>query len=138
MEKMLKYQDKIHELRTSQESLLDQLETMESQEESLQERLEETERRLKGKIVTLEVGIALRRGRGVGGGGGGEGGGGGVVADTLLEQRDQSGKMTISVKTRTFSSKNSNSDQNYETDYYCSISVFMIHLERGWNKGESS
>ncbi|XP_070212743.1 golgin subfamily B member 1-like isoform X2 [Littorina saxatilis] len=55
VEKMLKYQDKIHELRTSQESLLDQLETMESQEETLQERLEETERRLKGKIVTLEV-----------------------------------------------------------------------------------
>ena len=54
-EKMLKYQDKIHELRTSQESLLDQLETMESQEESLQERVEETERRLIGKIVTLEV-----------------------------------------------------------------------------------
>ena len=55
VEKMLKCQDKIHELRTSQESLLDQLETMASQEESLQERLEETERHLKGKIVTLEV-----------------------------------------------------------------------------------
>lgn len=55
VEKMLKYQDKIHELRTSQESLLDQLETMESQEETLQEKLEDTERRLKGKIVTLEV-----------------------------------------------------------------------------------
>ena len=55
VEKMLKCQDKIHELRTSKESLLDQLETMESQEESLQERLEETERRLKRKIVTLEV-----------------------------------------------------------------------------------
>ena len=55
VEKMLKYQDKIHELRTSQESLLDQLETMETQEETLQERLDDTERRLKGKIVTLEV-----------------------------------------------------------------------------------
>jgi hypothetical protein len=55
VEKMLKYQDKIHELKTSQESLLDQLEAMENQELTMQERLEETERQLKGKIVTLEV-----------------------------------------------------------------------------------
>lgn len=55
VEKMLKYQDKIKELRSSQESLLDQLETMENQELTLQQRLEETERRLKGKILQLEV-----------------------------------------------------------------------------------
>jgi phage shock protein A len=55
VEKILKYQDKIHELKTSQESLLDQLEAMENQELTMQERLEETERQLKGKIVTLEV-----------------------------------------------------------------------------------
>ena len=65
VEKMLKYQDKIHELKTSQESLLDQLETMETQEETLQEKLEDTERRLKGKIVTLEVRSQWRCGMGI-------------------------------------------------------------------------
>ena len=49
------YQDKIKELRTSQESLIDHLEDMESQETTLQEKLDETESLLKSKIVTLEV-----------------------------------------------------------------------------------
>lgn len=38
-----------------QESLLDQLESMENQEMTLQEKMQEMERTLRGKIVTLEV-----------------------------------------------------------------------------------
>lgn len=43
----------------SQESLLDQIESMENQEMTLQEKMQEMERTLRGKIVTLEASVSF-------------------------------------------------------------------------------
>lgn len=46
-----------HNFVICQESLLDQIESMENQGMTLQEKMQEMERTLRGKIVTLEVGF---------------------------------------------------------------------------------
>ncbi|XP_050396815.2 centromere protein F isoform X2 [Patella vulgata] len=58
VEKILDYEDKLHELRSSQEDLLEQLHSLENHEEDLTEKLERTEKEHKAQISRLKAEIS--------------------------------------------------------------------------------